>query len=206
MKTVDHDSEHGGRGASASIQLGLRVITAVGILAAGAAVVRAQVVIDFDGLPAPHNLLAAPYAEDGYTLTSTAAGQAAEINGFQPNGLLLRGTTVAPQVVRLANASSDPFDLLSIAVGDNSLAGATQFTASSGASRVILDSDLGLVVGFGAAWQNLDWVDIRVTNAFSGAPGQLTADNVTLVTVPEPGTLFAMLVLTTIATVRPRRG
>lgn len=60
MKTVDHDSEHGGCGASASIRLGLRVITAVGILATGAAVVRAQVVIDFDGLPAPHNLLAAP--------------------------------------------------------------------------------------------------------------------------------------------------
>lgn len=120
--------------------------------------------------------------------------------------MLLRGTTVAPQVVRLANASSDPFDLLSIAVGDNSLAGATQLTASSGASRLIVDSDLGLVVGFDAAWQNLDWVDIRVTNAFSGAPGQLTADNITVFTVPEPRTLFAMLILTTIATVRPRRG
>lgn len=120
--------------------------------------------------------------------------------------MLLRGTTVAPQVVRLANANSDPFDLLSIAVGDNSLAGATHFTASSGASRLIVDSDLGLVVGFDAAWQNLDWVDIQVTNAFSGAPGQLTADNITVLTVPEPGTLLAMLILTTIATARPRRG
>lgn len=181
--------------ASPLVGFALRLMAVIGVIGIGTASAGAQVVIDFNGLPAPHNLLSAPYVEDGYGLTSTSPGQAAEINGFQPNGLLLRGTTPAPQVVRLTNANDDPFDLLSIAIGDNSLAGATQLTASSGASRLIVDSDLGLVIGFGSSWQNLDWIDVTVTNASSGAPGQLTADNITVLTVPEPGTLTAILIL-----------
>lgn len=181
--------------ASPAVGFGLRLMAVIGVIGIGAVSAGAEVVIDFNGLPAPHNLLSAPYLENGYWLTSTSPGQVAEINGFQPNGLLLRGTTRAPQVVRLTKANDDPFDLLSIAIGDNSLAGATQLTASSGASRLIVDSDLGLVIGFGSSWQNLDWVDFTVANASSGAPGQLTADNITVITVPEPGTLTAILMM-----------
>lgn len=169
----------------------------------GTASASAQVVIDFNGLPGTHNLLVGPYAEDGYTLTSTAAGQAAEINGFQPSGLLLRGTTAMPQVLRLMNATNDPFDLLSIAVGDNSLAGATTLSGSNGASRLIIDSDLGLVVSFGALWQSLAWVDITLTSNSTGAPGQLTADNLTVRTVPGPS--GGILVAGAVAACRRRR-
>lgn len=138
-----------------------------------------QTVIDFNGLPVPHNILVGdPYPEDGYTLTSTVAGQLAVVNGFQPNGLALRGTTAMPQVVRLEHAARDPFDLLSIEVGDNSHGESVTITGSNGASRVITHSDLALVVSFGAPWRNLRWLDITVTNSPSGAPGQLTADNI----------------------------
>lgn len=181
--------------APPAVGFGFRLMAVIGVIGIGAASARAEVIIDFNGLPAPHNLHSAPYVEDGYGVTSTSPGQAAEINGFQPNGLLLRGTTLTPQVVRLTNANGDPFDLLSIAIGDNSLAGATQLTASSGASRLIVDGDLGLVIAFGSSWQNLDWVDVTVANAFSGAPGQLTADNITVLTVPDPGALTAILIM-----------
>lgn len=142
---------------------------------------RAQVVIDFNGLAAPHNILVGdPYPEDGYVLTSTVAGQLAVINGFQPNGLALRGTTAMSQVVRVENAALAPFNLLSVEVGDNSLGGSVRFTGSNGATRVITHSDLARVVNFAEPWRNLRWLDITVANSPSGAPGQLTADNIVL--------------------------
>lgn len=147
----------------------------------------AQTVIDFNGLSGIHNLLIAPYVEDGYSLTSVVAGQAAQINGFQPNGLFLAGTTATPQVVRLMNAADDPFDLLSIAIGDNSLATSITFNGSNGASHLVIDGNLGLVLNFGAEWQNLAWVDITVASGITGAPGQFTADNLTVQTIPSPG-------------------
>jgi len=152
------------------------------------------IVIDFNGLAGVHDLWVAPYSEDGYTLTSTVPGQAAQINGFQPNGLFLAGTTTTPQVVRLMNATNDPFDLLSIAIGDNSLAGATAFTGSNGASYLVTDNDLGVGVNFAAlgGWQSLAWVDITVASSASGAPGQLTADNLTVQTVPGPSGAAAL--------------
>lgn len=141
----------------------------------------AQVVIDFNGLPHVHNLqLDGPYSEDGYTLTSTTAGQAATVNGFQPNGLYLAGTTAMPQVVRLQNAANDPFDLLFIGIGDNSQGQTIVFTNSNGASRVVVHNDLAIGITFGSQWRNLAWVDITVASSPSGVPGQLTADNVTL--------------------------
>lgn len=157
-------------------------------LTATAAPALAQVTIDFNGLPGMHDLLLdGPYAEDGYILTSTSAGQLALVNGFQPNGIALRGTTAAAEVVRLMNSVGQPFDLLSIAIGDNSLAGAVTFTGSTGASRLVIDTDLGVGITFGTEWRNLAWVDIRVASAPSGAPGQLTADNISVLTVPAPG-------------------
>lgn len=146
-----------------------------------------QVTLDFNGLPAAHDLLiAGPYAEDGYTLTSTAAGQLAVVNGFQPNGLALRGTTAASQILRLVNSSGSPFDLLSIAIGDNSLAQSIAFAGSNGSTRLVVDSDLGVGITFGPQWQGLSWVDVTVASAPSGAPGQLTADNLVVRTVPAP--------------------
>lgn len=154
---------------------------------------QAQIILDFNGLPGLHDLLnAGPYTEDGYTLTSTAAGQLAVVKSFQPNGLALRGTTAAPQVVRLMNAAGDPFDLLSIAIGDNTLANAVTFMSSSGASRLVIDSDLGVGITFGNEWRNLAWIDIRIASSPLGAPGQFTADNIAVLTVPAPGAGVAL--------------
>ncbi|QOJ15223.1 MAG: PEP-CTERM sorting domain-containing protein [Planctomycetia bacterium] len=167
----------------------------------------AQVVIDFNGLAATHDLLTVgPYSEDAHTITSTVGGLLAEINGFQPNGLFLRGQTSIPQVVRIMNEANDPFDLLSIAIGDNTTASAVTVTVtgSSGINRLIVDGDVGLVASFGEDWRGLDWVDVRVSSSPSGAPGQFSADNITLRTVPEPGSL-ALLVLAAAFAVRKLR-
>lgn len=146
-----------------------------------------QVTLGFNGLGGPHDLLTAgPYGEDGYTLTSTAAGQLAVVNGFQPNGLALRGTTATAQILRLVNSSGSPFDLLSIGIGDNSLAQSITFAGSNGSTRLVVDSDLGVGITFGPQWQGLSWVDVTVASAPSGAPGQLTADNLVVRTVPAP--------------------
>lgn len=153
-------------------------------------------VIDFNGLAGPHNLFSDSYSEDGYTLASLSNGLAAEVNGFQPNGLFLRGTNASPQIVRLTHSSNDSFDLLSIAIGDNSTAGATMFTGSNGASRLVIDSDLGLELNFGAEWANLMWVQITVSNAASGAPGQFTADNIAVQTVPAPAVSLLVMGVT----------
>ncbi len=171
---------------------------------------HAQTVIDFNGLPpeVTHNLLIFPYAEDGYTLTSMTFGFAAEINGFQPNGLYLAGSNGSPMVVRLLNADSDPFDLLSIDIGDNSTAGAITFTGSNGASRLIIDSDLGVGVNFAAlgGWQNLAWVDITVLSSPTGATGQLTADNLTVQTIPGPSGAVALAAFALVGSGRRRSG
>jgi hypothetical protein len=176
-------------------------IAAGGAGTLGASAVHAQTIIDFNGLPGIHDLLVEPYMEDGYTLTSIAAGQAAEINGFQPNGLFLAGTNAMPQIVRLMNGDNDPFDLLSIAIGDNSLGQSITFTGSNGASYLVQDGNIGLGVNFAAlgGWQNLAWVDITVHNAPSGAPGQMTADNITVLTIPGPSALATIAMMSALA-------
>lgn len=90
-------------------------------------------------------------------------------------------------MVRLSHTGGSPFDLLSIVVGNNSLANATSMTGSNGASRTVVDSHLGLGISFGAPWQNLTWVDITVASAPCGAPEQFTGDNYLVRTVPGPG-------------------
>ena len=177
----------------------------IALLAGAAAGAAHAQVIDFNNLPGPHNLLTSPYTEDGYSLTSLAAGQAAEINGFAPNGLLLRGTTAGPQVLRLENSGGSPFNLLSLLVGNNTNAGSTLLTASTGATRLILDPDIGLPLNLGAQWHNLAWVDIRVANSAAGAPGQFTGDNITLQTVPAPGATLALAAAALAAIPRRRR-
>jgi hypothetical protein len=160
-------------------------------MAASAAVVsavltaaaHAQVVIDFNGLPGVHDLLLdGPYSEDGYTLTSTAAGEAATVNGFQPNGLYLAGTTEFPQIVRLMNAAGDRFDLRHIGIGDNSHEENITFAASNGAIRAVSHFDLAIGITFDVQWRNLAWVNLRVVSSPFGGPGQLTADNITITT------------------------
>lgn len=187
--------------------LGAQVLVLISALAAAGSLSpsSAQVVIEFNGLPGTHDLLTdGPYAEDGYAITSTDSGIRAEINGFQPNGLFLRGQTSTPQVVRLMNAANDPFDLLSIAIGDNTTASAVTVAGSSGISRLIVDGDVGLVASFGDDWRALDWVDVRVSSSPSGAPGQISADNITLRTVPEPGSLVLLVFATSFAVQRLR--
>lgn len=184
----------------------LAAIAAISAFAPRAA--HAQTVIDFNGLPptVAHNLLVTPYAEDGYTLTSMTFGFAAEINGFQPNGLWLAGSTGTPMVVRLMNSNSDPFDLLSIAIGDNSTAGAITFSGSNGASYLVTDGNLGVGVNFAAlgGWQNLAWMDITVLSSPGGGTGQLTADNLTVQTIPGPSGAVALAAFALVGSGRQR--
>lgn len=183
-------------------------VTVIGVVAAATPTrLFGQVTLDFNGLAGPHDLLTSgSYSEDGYTLTSTATGQLAVVNGFQPNGLALRGTTAAPQILRLVNSSGSPFDLLSIAIGDNSLAQSITFAGSNGTTRLVVDSDLGVGITFGPLWQGLNWVDVTVASAPSGAPGQLTADNLDVRTVPAPAGTVLMGLAGALALRRRRPG
>lgn len=175
-------------------------------LSIAASAALGQVTIDFNGLVGVHDLLTAgPYSEDGYTLTSTAAGWRAVVNGFQPNGLALGGTTAVPQVVRLINAAGNPFDLLSIGIGDNSVEDVATFTGSNGAMRLVGHGDLGIGITFGNEWRNLDWVDVTVGSNPLGTPGEIAADNIRVLTVPAPGAATFAALAGVVSTRRRRR-